>query len=128
MAKILVVDDELNIRDLLHTVLSRKGYEVLLADRGSKALEMYRREKPHIAILDLLMPGMNGIAVLEEIRKRDPILPVIILTGVGNEALEKRARELGIIEFLEKSFSLHQLGQALSTALKRVGLAEPLSI
>jgi DNA-binding response OmpR family regulator len=128
MTKVLVIDDEVSITDLLHTVLARKGYEVLIADRGSKALELYHREKPHIAILDLRMPDMNGMAVLETIRKVDSTLPVIILTGAGHESDEKRARELGVIDFLEKTFSLHQLGQALSTALKQRGLAEPLPI
>jgi DNA-binding response OmpR family regulator len=123
----LVVDDELNIRDLLNVVLSRKGYQVLLADRGSKALELFHREKPHIAILDLLMPGMNGMTVLEEIRKHDKVLPVIVLTGLKNENVEERARELGVVDFLEKSFSLHQLGQALNRAMETIGIPEPLN-
>lgn len=127
MTKVLIVDDEENIRDLLHAVLSRKGYCVLLADRGSKALEIYHREKPQVAILDLLMPGMNGIAVLEQIRKLDTAMPVIVLTGLTGEGIERRARELGVTDFLEKSFSLHQLGQALNKALTQMGIPEPLT-
>lgn len=100
---------------------------MLLADRGSKALEIYHREKPQVAILDLLMPGMNGIAVLEQIRKLDTAMPVIVLTGLTGEGIERRARELGVTDFLEKSFSLHQLGQALNKALTQMGIPEPLT-
>lgn len=120
MAKVLVVDDESNIRDLLATVLCRKGHEVLLADCGTKALEVYHREQPQVAILDLAMPGMSGMAVLQQLRALDFDLPVIILTGVGSDASERRARELGVTDFLQKGFSLHQLGQALARALKQV--------
>lgn len=125
MTSILVVDDEANIRGLLEAVLSRKGYRVLLAEGGRKALELYRREKPHITILDLLMPGMNGMAVLEEIRKHDKVMPVIVLTGMKNATIEEKTRELGVVDFLEKSFSLHQLGQALTRAMQQIGVDEP---
>lgn len=89
MAKILVVDDEISIRTLLDTILKRKGHEILLADRGTTALEVYHREQPEVVILDLFMPGMNGIVVLEQLRTMAPQLPVIILTGMGNDAPER---------------------------------------
>lgn len=118
MAKILVVDDEISIRTLLDAILKRKGHEILLADRGTTALEVYHREQPEVVILDLFMPGMNGIVVLEQLRAMAPQLPVIILTGMGNDAPERRARELGVTEFLVKGISLHRLGEALAKALK----------
>jgi len=120
MAKVLVVDDESTIRDLLDTVLRRKGHEVLLAEQGSKAMDVYRREHPQIVILDLVMPGVNGMTVLRQLRALDADLPVIVLTGMGDEESEQRARELGVTDFLKKSFSLHQLGQALAKALAQV--------
>lgn len=124
MAKVLVVDDEPSIRTLLDTILCRKGHEVLLADRGTKALELYHREQPQLAILDFYMPEMDGIAVLERLRALNQNLPVIILTGMGTDASEKRAKELGVIDFLEKGFSLHRLGEALANALKQVEAAQ----
>ncbi len=123
MARILVVDDEETIRDLLHTVLRRLGHEVLLADRGQQGIEVFRRERPQITILDLSMPDLNGIAVLKEVRTVDPQASVIILTGTGTEALERQARELGVSDFLAKGFSLHALGQALKRVLSQPGRA-----
>jgi DNA-binding NtrC family response regulator len=120
MAKVLIVDDEPSIRDLLNIVFRRKGHEVLLADSGPKALELSRREKPHIVILDLVMPGMSGIEVLKHMRTADPVLPILIFTGMGNEEAEEQARQLGALAFLEKAFSLHELGQAFNNALERL--------
>ena len=123
MAKILVIDDEPEILDLLNTVLHRKGHEVVLANHGRKGLELFQREHPHATILDLMMPDMNGFAVLREIRTLDPNAPVIILTGYGTTERERQARELGVTEFLPKIFSMYSLGVALDHVLKQSGQA-----
>ena len=78
---------------------------------------MFRRERPHITILDFEMPDMDGLAVLREIRAVDPQAPVIMLTGAGTDERKRQARELGVTEFLAKGFSLHELGAALSLVL-----------
>lgn len=70
MAKILVIDDEEGIRHLLDTLLSRKGYTVVLAGSGRKGLELFRRERPDVVVLDLKMPEMDGVSVLKQIRHR----------------------------------------------------------
>ena len=114
MAKLLVIDDEPGIRDLLDTLLSRKGYDVILADRGQKGLEVFRRAHPDVVILDLKMPGMDGLTVLQQIRHLNPKQPVIILTGAGTPESEQQVRELGVTEYVEKQFSLHLLGDALN--------------
>jgi len=121
MAKILVIDDEPSMLDLLNTVLRRKGHEVILAERGRKGVQLFQQEHPHVTILDLKMPDMDGLAVLREIQTLDPHAPVIILTGFGTEEREREARELGVTEFLQKGFSLHNLGAALDRVLKQMG-------
>ena len=118
MAKILVIDDEQGIRDLLDTLLSRKGYDVVLAESGRKGLELFRRERPDVVVLDLKMPGMDGLAVLQQVHSLDPTLPVIILTGAGTPETEQQVRALGVTEYVEKEFSLHLLGDALKRLLK----------
>ena len=118
MAKVLVIDDEQGIRTLLDTLLSRKGYDVLLADSGQKGLEVFRRARPDVVVLDLKMPGMDGLTVLQQNRHLNPTQPVIILTGAGNPDSEQRVRELGVTEYVEKQFSLHLLGDALKRLLK----------
>jgi DNA-binding NtrC family response regulator len=118
MAKVLVVDDEPGIRSLLDTLLRRKGYAVVLADGGRKGLELFRRERPDVIVLDLKMPEMDGVTVLQQIRSLNPDQPVIILTGAGTPEREQQVRTLGVTEFVEKEFSLHRLGDALKRILK----------
>jgi CheY-like chemotaxis protein len=117
LAKILVIDDEQGIRDLLDTLLQRKGYDVVLAASGQKGLELLRREQPDVIVLDLKMPGMDGLTVLQQIRSFDPKKPVIILTGAGTPETEQKVRALGVAEFVKKEFSLHRLGDALKRLL-----------
>ena len=124
MAKLLVIDDEEGIRNLLDTLLRRKGYDVVLADGGRNGLELFRRERPDVVVLDLKMPEMDGMAVLQEIRNLNPGQPVIILTGARLPEVEDRLRASGVSEYVEKEFSLHHLGDAL----KRVLAASPSAI
>lgn len=117
LAKILVIDDEQGIRDLLDTLLQRKGHTVVLAASGQKGLELFHREQPDVIVLDLKMPGMDGLTVLQQIRSLDPKKPVIILTGAGTPEAEQQIRALGGTKFIEKEFSLHRLGDALKCLL-----------
>jgi len=100
--RILVVDDEASIRELLSRQLTREGRKVFVANDGRTAIEMFRRERPDITILDLQMPVMDGIAVLKAIRAIDSMATVMIFTGSGTDAAEAQARELGVKEFLHK--------------------------
>jgi len=118
MAKILVIDDEQGIRNLLDTLLRRKGYDVVLAESGRQGLELFRRERPDVIVLDLKMPEMDGLTVLRQIQNLDPGKPVIILTGAGTAEAERQVRALGVTEYVEKEFSLHLLGDALKRLLK----------
>lgn len=118
MAKILVIDDEQGIRNLLDTLLRKKGYDVVLAENGWKGLELFRRERPDVIVLDLKMPEMDGLTVLRQIRSLDPRTPVIMLTGAGTPETEQRVRALGVTEYVEKEFSLHRLGDSLKPLLK----------
>jgi DNA-binding NtrC family response regulator len=117
MPKILVIDDEEGIRTLLDTLLSRKGYEVVLASSGQKGLALFRKEHPDAVVLDLKMPEMDGMTVLKQIRSADQKLPVIILTGAATPEAEQQAQAQGVTEFVEKEFSLHRLGDSLKRHL-----------
>lgn len=118
MARILVIDDEPSIRDLLHTVLTRRGHEVVTASNGRNGLARFREDRPGLTILDLKMPDKGGLEVLKEIRVIDQETPVIILTGIGTQDVETQARQLGATDFLSKGFSLHALGESLKRTLK----------
>jgi DNA-binding response OmpR family regulator len=118
MARILVIDDEPSIRDLLHTVLSRRGHEVITASNGQLGLARFREDRPRLTILDLKLPDIGGLDVLRAIRSFDCEAPVIILTGAGTEQIEATAKQFGAADFLQKGFSLHALGEALKKVLK----------
>ena len=118
MAKVLVIDDEQGIRSLLDTLLSRKGYDVVLAESGRKGLELFRRERPDVLVLDLKMPEMDGLTVLRQIRSLNRSQPVIVLTGSRTAEMEQQVRALGVTEYIAKGFSLHLLGDALKRLLK----------
>jgi CheY-like chemotaxis protein len=127
MAKILVIDDEQGIRDLLDTLLRRKGYDVVLAASGQRGLEIFRRERPDVIVLDLKMPGMDGLMVLHQVRSHNPKQLVIILTGAGTPEAEQQVRALGVTEYVEKEFSLHRLGDSLNRLLLSTNPSGPAS-
>jgi CheY-like chemotaxis protein len=109
LAKILIIDDEITFRTLTDRQLTRLGYDVSLADNGWKGLELYRREHPDVILLDVNMPGMDGIEVLKQIRTVDRKQPVMVLTGVRSPQMERQMRALGVSEFLIKDSSLRLL-------------------
>jgi DNA-binding response OmpR family regulator len=117
MAVILVIDDEQGIRELLDTLLRRKGYDVVVAENGREGLKVFRRERPDAVVLDLNMPGIDGLTVLQEIRNLNPSQPVIVLTGAGTDEEEQQVRALGVTEYVVKEFSLHLLGDSLNRLL-----------
>ncbi len=123
MAKVLVIDDEPFVLELLNTVLKRKGHQVTTAAVAHKGIELFVTDRPQVTILDLNLPDMDGISVLRKLRSVDASAPVIILTGGGVESARDEARELGVVDFLPKEFSLHRLGDALTRALGPAGTA-----
>ena len=118
MAKILVIDDDRSIRSLLASLLSRKGYQVILADNGPEGLELFRQERPDVIVLDLKMPGMDGLTVLQHVRRVSLDQPVIMFTGTWTPTMEQQARGLGVTELLKKEFPQDQLEEALKRVLK----------
>ena len=118
MAKVLVIDDEAYVRTLTSMQLKHLGYDVLLAENGWKGLELYRQEHPDVIVLDLIMPGMDGIEVLRQIRTVDLNQLVIVVTGDSTLKSEWEVRALGVSEFILKGSSVHSLGDTLKRLLK----------
>ncbi len=119
MAKILVIDDERMVCDLLRAVLSRYGHEVITAFDGRNGLALFEQHRPRFTLLDLRMPGMDGIEVLTRIRALDPKASVIVLTGAGSADLENQARQMGVTDFLSKGLSLDVLVQAMERVMQQ---------
>jgi len=117
MAKILVVDDENVICDVLKEFLTLKGHEVHTALNGRAAIAKVKTERPHIVLLDILMPGMRGLKVLQEIKGLDPRLGVIMITGVMNVDVAKKAIALGAYDYITKPVDFEYLESVLMAKL-----------
>src|SRR5438445_10481083 len=99
MASILVVDDELLICELLQVVLSSQVHEVSLASNGEHALSLFAKRRPRLTLLDICMPGLDGIEVLRQIHWMDPLAAVMILTAMETDTLRLQPKEWGVTEY-----------------------------
>ena len=117
MATVLVVDDEAQIRSALHGILAEEGLRVLEAADGRQALDVIQREHPELVILDIWMPEMDGLALLEQLRHHTAPPEVVMISGHGNIETAVKATKLGAFDFIEKPFSLEGLLRVVSRAL-----------
>ena len=122
--KILVVDDEKLIVDSLRYSLRKEGYEVVIAHDGKEAIEQARKENPDLIVLDLMLPGVDGLEVCRTIRQ-ESIVPIIMLTARGEEMDRVIGLEIGADDYLVKPFSFRELLARIRAALRRAGYAEP---
>ncbi len=123
MNRVLIVDDEVSICRSLSGILSDEGYATTMALDGEKALaELKNKELPDIVLLDIAMPGRDGLDILEEIRRLWPELPVVMMSGHGTVETAVRATRLGAFDFVEKPLSLEKLLLTLRHALDQVQL------
>jgi two-component system nitrogen regulation response regulator NtrX len=116
-SKILVVDDEVSIRKSLSEILEDEGHDVLVASDGAHALQTMAQELPDAVLLDIWMPGMDGLEVLKEAKKRFPELQFIIMSGHGTIETAVRATKLGAFDFIEKPLSLDKVVIVLNNLL-----------
>ncbi|MDO8547815.1 MAG: response regulator [Nitrospirales bacterium] len=116
-ASILVVDDDPTIRNLLTDFLSTRGYRVQTAPDGPTTLALVGRAAPQLIVLDIQLPGMNGVTVLRELRARQYTGGVIVLSGSKDEKLLTAMLEMGAVELLPKPFDLERLALAIQVGL-----------
>jgi two-component system, NtrC family, nitrogen regulation response regulator NtrX len=115
--QILVVDDEERIRQSLNGILRDEGYEVREAKDGAQALKQIESDSPDLILLDIWMPGMDGIETLGRIKEQSPQLPVIMISGHANIELAVKAAKLGAYDFIEKPLSLEKVLLTVNNAL-----------
>jgi DNA-binding response OmpR family regulator len=118
MSKILVVDDEQSIVDMLTYNLVKAGHQPIVARDGEQALRLARAERPDLVILDLMLPGLDGLDVCREIRKESS-LPIIILTAKDEEIDRVVGLELGADDYVVKPFSVRELMARAKSVLRR---------
>ena len=119
MGKILVVDDEAEIRKLLAKTLKKVEHKVLVAEKGKQAIKIVQREKPDVVLLDLKLPDMNGHSVLKKIRQTNGTTGVIIITGYGTMKSVKESLQQGALDYIAKPFSIKRIRKIVNNALKK---------
>ena len=116
--KILLVDDEPDFLVPIAFWLNSKGYEVVVASSGEKAINMVKEKKPNIVFLDINMPGMDGLETLRRIRKFDRDLSVIMVTAYADEEKFSQAKKLNTSGFFPKGGSLEELQKTVEVTLR----------
>jgi two-component system nitrogen regulation response regulator NtrX len=116
---VLIIDDEDGIRESLSGIFEDEGYSVFTAGSGEEALKVLKEQSPDLIMLDVWLPGMDGIQTLKEIRNIKPDLPVIMISGHGNIELAVKATKTGAYDFLEKPLSLERVILAAKRALEK---------
>ncbi len=119
MSRILVADDERGICEAFGAFLTGEGHEPLLVSNGKQAVQMVRDKKPAVAFIDIQMPGGDGLTALEEIKRLEPDLPVIIMTAFGTLESARQAIDLGAFDYLGKPVELAQVRELLQRALHK---------
>jgi len=107
--KILIVDDEPDMRLAIKNVLKIRGYDSIEAGDGKKAVELVEKENPDLVLLDIRLPGMDGVEALERIRKFNKKVPVVMITGYGHIQSAVDVMKLGAQEYLQKPFENAEL-------------------
>ena len=118
MTRVLVVDDEANLRHTLGYALGQEGYEVLAAEDGEKAMTLFGTSHPDAVILDLMLPGIDGIEVCRRIRRESDV-PILMLTARDTEVDRIVGLEIGADDYLGKPFSTRELVARLRALLRR---------
>jgi DNA-binding NtrC family response regulator len=116
--KVMVVDDNSKIIFAFHTLLEKENCLLIEAASGAEAIRKFKAGKPKAVFLDISLPDADGLDVLKKIRKKNPSIPVIIITGIGSSELRTRALQLGAYDYLEKPLSVNHIRDILNRIKK----------
>ncbi len=122
-ARILVADDEPQIRRSLQVNLESKGYAVEAVESGTLAISAFLNRRPDLMIVDVIMPGMNGVEVVRHIRESSAV-PIIVLSAVGDEPRKVEALEVGADDYITKPFGIEELLARIRSLLRRAAGAQ----
>ena len=121
MTLIMVVDDDQDLSEMLGIVLNGAGYEVDLGNRGDQVMDLLRAQKPDLVLLDVMLPGMDGIEVAKAIRE-ESMVPIVMLTAMGDTHDVVRGLEAGADDYMVKPFNPSELVARLKVRLRRSGI------
>ncbi len=121
MTSVMVVDDDQDLAEMLGIVLNGVGIEVDLVSRGDEVLEVFRNNPPDLVLLDIMLPGLDGIEVCKEIRKHSMRVPIVMLTAKSDTHDIVRGLEAGADDYMVKPFKPSELVARIRTRLRRTG-------
>ena len=121
MGKVLVIDDLKAICDILCKLLSNEGYDVLSVNRGEDAIKAVKEDEIGLIFLDIILPGMSGVEVLEEIRRIDEDVAVIMMTAYPQMETFNSSRSLGAVDYITKPFSLERIKEIVNKKFEMRG-------
>src|SRR5919106_5898268 len=133
MADVLVVEDEESLLQTLRYNLARAGHDVRLCTNGAQALELVRAQPPDVLLLDLMLPGLDGLEITRALRRDESNpavsrLPILILTARDAEIDKVVGLEVGADDYLTKPFSMHELLGRVKALVRRAGMIEPATV
>lgn len=120
MQRILIVEDDMDIQELLREFLKEAGYEVMAANDGIEAMDLFAKNKYDLILLDIMLPKIDGFGVCELIRKQSQV-PIIMLTALGGEEEQIRGLDLQVDDYITKPFSVPILIRKIAAVLRRSG-------
>ncbi len=124
--RVMFVDDEEGVRRSWDRLLSDRGFDVTTVEDGERAITQLRDEAADVVVSDLKMPGVDGLQLLEWLHQSQPETRFILLTGYGNDVVERKARELGAYEYLNKPVSPETLAMVIAAAMQTAPKAQPI--
>ena len=118
--KLLIVDDEPKIRSMLTGCLEQDGLTITTAASGDEAMKLIAQEPPQLMIVDMKMPGLNGLEVLQQVRNHNPPIGAFLLTGFDDDTIEQQARELGALGVIHKPPVFSEVRQLIKDAITKL--------
>jgi len=115
--KVLIVDDQFGIRTLLNEVLQKEGYEIFQAANGLQALHIIKKHSPDLVLLDMKIPGMDGLEILEKLKEIDSEVRVLIMTAYGELDMIEKTKKLGALAHFSKPFDIDEVRSAVKKHL-----------
>ena len=119
MRRVLIVDDQPGIRLLLVELFRRENFETEVASNGLEALQCVEHQLPDCVLLDMKMPGMDGIEVLKKLKNNYPELPIFIMTAYDESELTEEALEIGAVKYFAKPFDIFEVRDAINALFKK---------
>jgi DNA-binding response OmpR family regulator len=123
MMRILVVDDEVDICDFVKNFFKERNFDVDVAYDGKEAISRVKARKPHIVLLDLKMPVMDGLDTLKAIRRIDDKIKVVMVTAVEDTAMAEETKRHGAVEYITKPLLLEQLERTVMTIAEQLKMS-----